>query len=374
MKGKNKPGQSPNYVPPIKIEPEGYLDEEGKPKSLKHLSEGITTLDETFEENNYQIRKAWKSYSPKNAGPDEVGRMAYVPETTMRRSEPKIKNKSGNLPYWILAMNKARDMRPKTEDKDIIVDHCNLCEHILKADMTITKIENYHITPNGFPYFDYAFLGIDGSTPFRAQTDLPRPEEIDTWGKICATFNLAAFFNPPGAGASIYEHQHIQLFDPRVFKLDGRVTPLPLFNPEITEEIPVRGDSSDVFYIKGYPIPTLMFLGYDAPDKVASAAHKAKSLNFAFNIEVLISEDQEKFYFQIRNPMNETSICMRRKCGGLEMMGVALLGDIEEKSGEKNITTDGSKVFTKMSYNTMRKNLINASYPKGYLDPIAKCF
>lgn len=364
---------SSEYISPIKLQPEGYLDENGKPKSLKHLSEGITTLDETFEENNYQIRRAWKTYSPRNTDPDKIGRMAYVPETSMRKSESPIKRKTGNNPYWILALNKARDQRPKTEDKGK-KGHCRLCDNILEVYMTITKIGNYHITPNGFPYFDYAFLGIDGSTPFRAQTDLPRPEEIDTWGKICAVFNLAAFFNPQGAGASVYEHQHVQLFDPKVFKLDGKITPLPLFNKEFIEEIPIRGDSSDVFYIRGYPIPTLMFLGYNAPDKVANAAHIARELNFAFNIEVLIAEDQEKFYFQLRNPTNETSICMRRKCGGLEMMGVALLGDIEERSGEKNITTDGTKVFTKMSYNTMRKNLINASYPKEFLDYIAKYF
>jgi len=366
----------PEYIPPIKLEPEGYLDEKGNPKSLKQLSEGITTLDETFEENNYQIRKAWKTYSPTNIGQDEIGRMAYVPETSMRKSESPIKRKIGR-PYWILALNKARDQRPKTEDKEKENDapcHCKLCKNILEKNMTITKIGNYSITPNGFPYFDYALLGIDGSTPFRAQTDIPRPEEIDTWGKICAIFNLAAFFNPPHAGASIYEHQHVQLFDPKVFKLDGKITPLPLFNKEFTEEIPVRKDSSDVFYVRGYPIPTLMFLGYNAPDKVYNAAHLARELNFAFNIEVLIADDQEKFYFQLRNPANETSICMKRKCGGLEMMGVALLGDIEEKSGEKNITTDGTKVSTKMSYNTMRKNLINASYPREFLDYIAKRF
>ncbi|HJX50180.1 hypothetical protein A3K73_03565 [Candidatus Pacearchaeota archaeon RBG_13_36_9] len=366
------------YIPPIKLAPDGYLDENGNPKALKHLSEGITTLDETFEENNYQIKRAWRTYSPRNIGQDNIGRMAYVPETSMRKSESRIKRKKGNKPYWILALNKARDQRPKTEDTksetDVKIHHCKLCKNILETMMAITKIGNYHITPNGFPYFDYAFLGIDGSTPFRAQTDLPRPEEIETWGKICAVFNLAAFFNPPGAGASIYEHQHVQLFEPRVFKLDGKLTPLPLFNEEFTEEIPVRGDSSDVFYVRGYPIPTLMFLGYNAPDKVANAAHLARELNFAFNIEVLIADDQEKFYFQLRNPANETSICMKRKCGGLEMMGVALLGDIEERSGERNITTDGTKVSTKMSYNTMRKNLINASYPKEFLDYIAKRF
>lgn len=364
---------SAEYIKPIKFQPRGYLDEKGNPKSLKEISEGITTLDELITENNYRIKEAWKTYSPSNLGDDDIGRMTYNPEAAMRQCLAFVKEDNGEKPYWILVNNKARDMRPKSSDKKN-VGHCKLCDNILEKDMTIAKIDNYHITNNGFPYFDYAFIGIDGSAPFRTQTELPRPEEIDTWGKISGIYDLIAFFNSKGAGASIMEHQHVQLIDKRVFKIDGREIPLPIFNRNFVHEIPVRGDSSDVFYIKGYPIPSLMFLGYNAPDKVAAAAHSARELNFAFNIEVYTGEDQEKFYFQLRNPANEVSICMKRKCGGLEMMGVALLGDIEEKSGEERITTDGTKVFAKMSYNTMRKNLINATYPFEFLEYIAKRF
>jgi len=362
-----------DYIKPIKFQPRGYLDENKNPKSLKEISEGITTLDEIIDENNHNLKRAWKSYSPNNIGNDNIGRMAYDPEAAMELCPSPRTNGDEKKPYWILILNKARDMRPKTIDK-VNLGHCKLCDNILNKDMTIAKIDNYHIVTNGFPYFDYAFLGIDGSTPFRKQTEIPRPEEIDTWGKISAIYNLIAFFNPEGAGGSILEHQHIQLFPKEIFKINGKTVSLPLFNRDFVHEIPVRGESSDVFYVKGYPVPSLMFLGYNAPDKIAAAARMAHEFNFAYNIEIHTGEDEEKFYFQLRNPANETSICMKRKCGGLEMMGVALLGDIEERSGEEMITTKGTKVFSRMSYNTMRKNLINASYPSEFLEYIAKRF
>ena len=90
-------------------------------------------------------------------------------------------------------------------------------------------------------------------------------------------------------------------------------------------------------------------------------------LNAAYN--VLVHNDE--ICVIGRNKAKETSICMCRKVGGYEISGVALLGDIEERSGERNIHIKGAKIFNNMDYDTVRKNIVNACIP---MDSIAKHF
>jgi hypothetical protein len=345
----------------------------GKERSLDGVVEGIIILQDVIEENKYNYRKAWRSWLPNG---EEEGKMSYVPVVAMRKCYSKLKNEKGEYPYFIFILNQARDRRPssgakskeakkpKIKQKPKKAGHCKLCDNIIDKGMIISEIDDYYLTPNGFPYHNYASLLINKNK--RPQHGDIRPEEIATWIKTSVLLDQYLFFNSPHAGASIIDHQHIQVVDPQEMKMDGEVITYPLLNDNFVEKVPVS-KSPDVFRVKNYLVDALMFTGGDAPYKSAYAIKLLKDENAAFNILV----NKNDVYVVGRNKERETSICMGRKVGGYEESGIAMLGDIEERSGEKNITIEGAKIFSNMSFDIVKKNIVGASIP---LDSIVNKF
>ncbi len=337
---------------------ENRLQIVGSERSLEGVVEGVIILDEEIEENKYNYHQKWKSKYPEKDFDGEFGKISFVPNPTMRICP------GNNGEYVILMLNQSRDRRPQ-EKKAESQDHCKLCENILKQGLIMAQIDDYFITPNGFPYHPFSSLAINRSQN-RAQWNALRPEEIATQSKISILLDQYVFFNSIGAGASIKDHQHFQIVDPTVLKMNRRIVPLPILNPDLTAKEKVNS-SADVFRLRNYLVDALIFTGSDGPYKAARAVKMLGDINAAYN--VLVNKDE--VYVVGRNKARETSICMCRKVGGYEISGVALLGDIEERSGEKNIHIKGAKIFNNMDYDTVRKNIMNASIP---LDSIAKHF
>ena len=347
---------------------------QGGKRTLNQVIEGIISLQEKIAENNYNYGKAWRSWLPmrnddsevfgdktqydkngldKNGlGVDQKGRMAYVPIVARRKVFSEIEGKNDS--YFIYILNQGRDQRPKSNVDDVD-KHCKLCINILDKGMILSEIDDYYLVPNGYPYHNRTSLLINKNLD-RAQYLEIRPEEISTWIKTSILLDQVCFFNSLGAGASIPGHQHVQIVDSTAIKMNEAIPTYPLFNRNGVKHEQV-GNSSDVFRVRNYVVDALLFTGYDASNKAVNLTKKLSSDGRAFNIIV----NKSDVYVIGRNKDCEVSLCMKRKVGGYEMMGVVLLGDIEEKSGEENITVHGSEVFSNTSFETVKLNISNAA-------------
>ena len=338
----------------------------GKERSLDEVIEGIIVLGGAIEENKEKFRHVWRTWLPPETSLEETnngfGRIAYIPLVCMRKCYPAYEEFSGkvrDIPYFILILNQAREKRPKSKDEKQEEDksHCKLCKNILEKKMILSEIDDYFVTPNGYPYHMNASLLIYKGTD-RKQGDI-RTEDIATWMKASILLDQYIFYNTMEAGASISEHQHVQMVDPQIIKIDNEIIPYPILNLAFVGREPV-GEREDVFRLKNYPVDALIFTGSDAPDKVAFAAHTLQREGRAFNILV----NRDEVFVIGRNKERETSICIRRKVGGYEISGVALLGDIEEVFGR----IYGVDIFNNMKHNVFAKNIRGASIPLDWLE------
>ncbi len=339
----------------------------GRNQSLDGVIEGIIILDDIIEKNRHTYRSVWPTWLPEEDGKkteDKLGRMSYIPVVAMKKCQPghqKFKGKVRDIPYFVLVLNQARETRPKSEDKakDEEKGHCKLCKNILERGMIISEIDNYLLTPNGYPYHDYASLLIYNGTN-KPQTGVINEEDIATWMKTSILLDQYVFFNAVGAGASIKEHRHAQVVDPKELKIENELIPYPIMNESFVSRESVNG-REDVFRLTNYPVDALIFTGRNAPHKAAYAADLVYNEGNAYNILV----NKNEVFVIGRNREREKSICIRRKVGGYEISGVALLGDIEEKSGGLKIKMDGARIFTNMTYSILAKNLIAAAINLG---------
>lgn len=342
----------------------------GANKSLDEVIEGIIVLSDIAEQNRYVYRNAWKDFLPSiKEGDNNKGKMSYNPVVSMRKCLPQNQEFNGkvrDIPYFIFILNQARESRPHSQDKKDTTEtyHCKLCENLIEKGMIISEIDDYWLTPNGYPYHEYASLLIHKDKN-RKQEKI-KTEDIETWMKASILLNQNIFYNSLKAGASIKEHHHAQVVDPEVLKIDNEIVPSPIFNPAFVGRQSING-REDVFRIKNYPIDALIFLGRDAPHKASYVVHCLQKLGQAFNILVHNNE----VYVVGRNPEGETSICIKRKVGGYEISGIGLLGDIEETLGDLKLKKEGAKIFTNMTYEVFRKNIVNSSTE---LDSLAKKF
>ena len=347
----------------------------GVDESLDGVIEGIIVLDELIEQNRYDFRQTWKSFLPEEDFSSEKGKMAYVPIVAMRKCYPEHGEFSGkvrDIPYFIFVLNQARESRPKSLDKKIkngggkgrLKSHCKLCENIIDQGMIIGEIDNYWLTPNGYPYHMYASLLINKSLN-RKQGDISAGD-IATWMRTSVLLDQYVFYNTVKAGASIGEHQHAQVVDHGEIKVNNEVVPYPILNNTFVDREQING-TEDVFRLKNYPVDALIFTGRDAPHKAEYAAHLLVSEGQAFNILV----NKNEVFVIGRNKEKEKSVCIRRNVGGYELSGVGLLGDIEEKSGDLMIKVEGAKIFSNMTYEIFGKNLRASSTG---LDGIARKF
>jgi len=348
----------------------------GRNRNLDEVIEGIIVLDDLIQENNHSLRRAWSTWLPDRdweESKDGIGRMSYNPIVSMRKSYPE--NFEGRLidsPYFIFILNQARESRPtsdgkdkeqpeKTETKEEKKSHCALCKNVIGKKMVISNIDDYYLTPNGYPYHMGASLLINKSDKVK-QGDISA-ENIASWMKASILLDQYVFYNTIGAGASIKEHQHAQVVDLKEMKIENRLVQLPILNSYFVGREKINGD---VFRLKNYPVDALIFKGSDAPHKASYAANLLKKDGRAFN--VLVNGDE--VYLVGRNPQNEVSICILRKVGGYEISGVALLGNIEEKI-EDGVKVPGPKIFTNMTYDTFWKNVHRAG---SSLEELAKKF
>ncbi len=336
---------------------------EGMERDLDGVIEGIIVLEDIIERNRFDYREAWRKFLPeKDFAPYEqgVGLMSYTPIVSMRKCLPAYQEFSGkvrDVPYYLLVLNQARESRPKSESKPAEIKetfHCKLCENVLSREMIISEIGDYFLAPNGYPYHMFASLLIHKGEN-KKQGDLG-VGDIETFMKTSVLLNQYVFYNSIGAGASIAEHQHAQVVDPAEIRTDNEIVPYPILNNSFVGREPVNG-KRDVFRLRNYAFDSLIFTGRDAPYKANYAVHLIKSDNNAFNILI----NKNEVFVIGRNPSREKSVCIMRKVGGYELSGVALLGDIEEKSGEMNLNVKGAKIFSNMTYEILSANLRSAT-------------
>jgi len=338
----------------------------GKDLNLDEVIEGRITLRELIEKNRFAYRQAWKTWLPKVNGevhePDDgLGRMAYVPVVAMRKCFPNIEftGKVRDVPYFVFILNQGRENRPKSGVKTLAEQpkekhHCRICQNILKKGMILDDIDDYYLTPNGYPYHMNASLLVKkGETTRQGDIDVG---DITTWMKTSILLDQIVFFNTIGAGASIKEHQHAQVVDPTEIRINDEVVSYPMLNPSFTTKEPIPG-KEDVFRLKNYVLDALIFTGRDAPHKANYAAHLLVSEGHAFNI--LVNKDE--VYVIGRNPEREHSICIQRNVGNYEEAGIGLLGDIEERVGNTKVKIKGANIFTNMTYEMFGKNIRAAS-------------
>jgi len=351
------------------------IEIQGRERNLDDVIEGIIVLDDLIQENNYALRKAWQTWLPsvdwKEEG-DGIGRMSYNPVVCMRKSHPEsFEGKIRDIPYFIYILNQARERRPTSEDEkkeELKTEepkekfHCALCKNITSKGMIISEIDDYYLTPNGFPYHNGASLLINKDD--RVKQETISAKNIATWMKASILLDQYIFYNTLGAGASIKEHQHVQVVDLKEMKIENESVQLPILNSSFVGKEKINGD---VFRLTDYSVDGLIFTGSDAPYKASFAAHLLSTNGRAYNI--LINKDE--VYVIGRNLEHEVSICIQRKVGGYEISGVALLGDIEEKSQEKNIKVPGPRIFSNMKYEIFWKNLCRAGIS---LEDLAKKF
>ena len=355
------------------VETKNLMQIRGAERNLDEVIEGVIILDKSIESNLYDYRRKWETFMPVE-GEKNFGKMAYVPIVSVRKCHPQHIEFSGkvrDIPYFVFILNQGRDSRPKSSTApsltpviDTDKPHCKLCQNVMGKDMIISELGDFWLTPNGFPYNMYASLLVSKRLD-RPQGSLS-PEDIATWMKASTLLNQYAFYNTLGAGASIKEHQHVQLVDPTEIKIDNECVPLPILNNAFVSREEVNG-KSDVFRLKNYPVDALIFVGRDAPYKAAYASHLIQSENHAYNILV----NKNEVFVIGRNPAREVSICVKRAFGGFEMSGVGLLGTIEEVVGGNKIMIDGAKIFTNMAYDIFAKNMRGAAID---LSAVAKRF
>jgi hypothetical protein len=266
-----------------------------------------------FEYYNESTKKIEVTHAPWS--------MAYVPQICLRKaiknplSKKELQSGPDNWPYFVLVLNSARDDRPQTpvgKDEDL------LQKNILDRKMIIADVGKFYLTPNGFPYHKYASLLISKEKG-RPQKKVSA-EDISEWLKFSLLTGQNLFFNSVGAGASRPERFHAQVVDPQVLYFEGKPIEYPLM------KAPRIGTKKNYFEITDYPIEARIYTGQDAPFEIASLVNKAELKNNAYNIFVSGSE----VYFIPRNKENEISHCVGKKFGCYEILGINMIGNVEE--------------------------------------------
>lgn len=345
----------------------------GEEKNLDSLIEQFAGIWEISEENRVRYRKLWKTFLPcrRNGASDPLNAawcMAYNPLVTVRKSFARLCSTARSLeayPYFIVILNAARDERPRQKTLLPGNNHASdqLQKNILDRGMILAEFDNFYLTPNGFPYHDYASLLI---TRDRARKqEYPTPKEIEAWMRFSILTKQYVFFNSPHAGASIPGRLHAQVVDPDGIRYEDEKVLYPILNPGIMRRTHIR-DGLDV--LRGYGIEALAVKGRDAPHRASLACQKLRDEhNSWYNLMV----NGKEVLIVGRNAEKETSHCIGKKCGAYEISGVVLVGNIEEPllqktSGERVV--NGAVIFSQLHYEQIASNIANATVGLGGLE------
>ncbi|MDO8459872.1 MAG: hypothetical protein Q7S74_02060 [Nanoarchaeota archaeon] len=326
------------------------------------------------ELNRALYRAAWEEYLPIEIYDEEKKivetqneewTMAYVPRVCVRKVQPRHAPQSvrdtsdlNNWPYFILLLNTARDSRPQNPQKDSSEKKEDMLQkNILDKDMIISELEDFYLTPNGFPYHYYASLLISKNS--RPQGNIT-PDDITTWIKFSFLTDQYVFFNAVHAGASQNQRFHAQVVDPTALRYEIKSLEYPILRAS-QHEI-----KRDVYSLEDYPVGALIFAGKDAPYNTARLVMQLEGHNIPYNVIV----HGEKVYVVGRNAKRERSDCIGKNLGGYEISGVVLVGNVEEdilkKAGLQKVI-HGIEVFDELTYEVVRSNIEASSIHKGWL-------
>lgn len=347
----------------------------GMDKDLGAILDSFVGHWELVEVNKAAYMNKWKEFLPEEKYNEKEKKvevthrpwsMAYVPRISIRKTFagsmtpglPGIE-KLSNWPYFIIVANSARDDRPQ---KPVPVGEDLLQKNILDKGMIIAEeVDDFFLTPNGFPYHKYASLLI--SKQKRPQKEVT-PQDIATWIKFSFLTGQYIFFNSVGAGASRAERFHAQVVSQDALREEKkRILEYPIKNPNLIRKNKVK---EGIYELKDYPIEALIFSGKDAHHQAARLVSRLEGLDISYNVIV----DGTEVYVVGRNKKRERSDCIGKKVGGYECSGVVLVGNVEEpilgQAGLEKIV-HLEDVFTALSYEVISSNLNAASMPTNWM-------
>jgi hypothetical protein len=235
-----------------------------------------------------------------------------------------------------------------------------LQKNILDRNMLISEVGGFYLTPNGFPYHQYASLLI--SKEKREQGKVT-PSDITDWIKFSFLTDQYVFFNSIGAGASRPERFHAQVVDPDVIHYEGKTLDYPIRNENVVKKERIR---EGIYELKGYSMEALIFSGKDAPHQSSRLVSNLEGYGLAYNVMVCGSE----VYVLARNSKRQRSDCIGKNVGGYESSGIILVGNVEEPilghlGLEKMV--HANEIFNELSYETICSNLSAASMPTSWM-------
>ncbi len=323
------------------------------------------------------LRECWRKFLPfefydektkKTSVVHQRFSMDYIPRVAKRRviAEGFPEGVPGaekltNWPYFVLLKNSGRDDRPQEpvpEGVDLIQ------KNNIDTGMIISDIEggedgsDFYLGPNKFPYDYYAYLLISKEKKLQKRV---KKEDIVTMMKVAFLTGITFFFNSKNAGASRMERFHAQGIDKISLNVEGRQLEFPIKNDCFTEKEYIE---PGVYKLKNYPAGAMVFSGKKAPGRVADLIEELEGSNDTpYNIIVDSNVDDIEVYVIPRNRIRERSDCIGKKLGGLEMLGIVPVGNIEEpvlgQAGLDKII-HAEEVFTTLSYHTIWDNIYAA--------------
>ncbi len=354
-----------NPPTPIKIQ--------GMEKDLGAILDSFVGNWRIKSKNREIYRQKWEEFLPIERFNPETNKdelihkswsMAYIPRISIRKAYAKeleeIKpgmEKNGNWPYFLIILNSSRDNRPQ---KPVPKGEDLLQKNVIDRGMVISEVGGFYLTPNGFPYHQYASLLI--SKEKRPQEKVT-PSDITDWIKFSFLTDQYVFFNSFGAGASRRERFHAQVVDPEVLHYEGKTIEYPIMNEHSTKKVKVK---DGIYELKDYPMEALIFSGKDAPHQASRLVSNLEGYDLAYNVLVRNSE----VYVLARNRKREKSDCIGKNIGGYESSGIILVGNVEEPIlGEMGLEkrVHGNEVFNELYYETICGNLSAASMPTGWM-------
>lgn len=321
----------------------------GAAYSLDDIADEKVPLTEDIRTNEREYKRIWPEFVPSPETQGMPGKMSYDPsELYSRKCIPKNLNSKRNRDLYSIVMSSPsrckRPMTNGTENPYRAKHHCKLCENVLGTGMVISKIGNYYLTPNGYPYHENSSLLVNKSQK-KKQEDLDE-SDIVTWMKASRLLNQVVFYNSIGAGASVKEHLHAQVVDSEQFIFEDKQVPLPIFNKKIVRRQKLK---EDIDRLRDYPVDALIFKGKRAPEKVMYAINLLKKRGNAFNIII----NKKEIYLIGRDASKEVLKCTGGKAGAYEIAGVAIVNN--------------SKSYRNISYKNFTEEVSEASVS---LDPI----
>jgi len=361
-------------VIPLIVRPPGRIDIHGDQKSFDSLFEEFAGIWDVSEMNRVQYRESYKHFLPKlkheKDGTTTVINkdwcVAYDPIVAVRRAYPNTpdRNRLADLPYFIIILNYARDLRPR-QDPGIIVDDGKdpLQRNLIDKGMIMAEFGDFYFSPNGYPYHRYASLLV-AKDPGRRQ-EYPSPIDIETWMRFSILTKQFVFFNSPHAGASIPMRMHAQVVDPAGIRCEDKEITYPILNDKIVKRRRVR---EGIEILKAYGMEALVLRGRDAPHRASLAVKKIRDEHGHW-YNIMIKE--KEVFIVARNAEKETSHCIGKKVGAYEMSGVILVGNIEEPLLEKldlERTVSGAEIFSQLNYEQIASNIANATASLGGLE------